>query len=148
MIVKFIKCILSKVVESNKAEIGVGLRLVQDEYGNDIDIRCNNVGRFSGDQVKAWLKEGERVLTKYPHMIPLFQAGTILEVGVDQPYNDPNSSHKVIHSYIGIQIAGVRNKNPKDKRRDFGMMGLSHMRTKDQPFYSFGVRLRLTGVPG
>ena len=126
--------IISKL---SSKKFSVTIRVVQNANGEDVGIHTpeNDV---------PFAREAEKVLSNHPEMIPLFQAGAILEVGVRKPHE----THEYCTHYIGMQIAGVVNKDKKDKRRDYGMMGLSKFRTKDIPHIHFDVRLRYTGVPG
>jgi len=116
----------------------INIRIVQDADGEDCMLKEHT------ELEKAWAKEAERLLSENPSMIPLFQNGAILEVGVKEPHPEA----EFITCYMGVQIAGIRKKNPKDTRRDYGFMGISRLRTKDIPYCCFDVRLVKTGVPG
>lgn len=137
-------------INEEKQRMTIYLRVVQDADGNDVGISNPNYGVFSEEDVKAWAEEGSRILENHPEMIPLFQNGAILEAGIRKPHE----VHEYSTSYMGLQIAGVKNKDKKDTRRDYGHLSLSRRkfnrkeRPKDVPHCSFDVRLRYTGVIG
>lgn len=118
--------------------LNIKIRIVQNVHGEDVITgKWPNFGGIDEKTFHAYEEEAARVLSENPALIPLFQNGALLEVGV----KGPNPQVDIVTNYMGIQIVGAQNKSPKNKLQDFGRIGISRLRTKDVPFCFFDVRL-------